>query len=282
MPCSLLCSVACLQAAYLVAVLAEHHCTHQLITAQGSIAALLQIMHTACQAHTSSRTLDLVPGSTAQQARHSNSSPSTVLFSDRAAGAWSASAEASTSGVAHAVSDVMSARTLEGEGPAARSKMPESVLSEEVCRQEQPAPQDDNSPASSAANAESVSHSVQQTGPQHRVDSQGIGVCSESNSTGEPNQATASASSGDQEASSSFTAKGRGGFTVGQHDGDADDEASSSSIHSRLLRAARAAKAGSSGKAQTAAIASPAAAIEAAAVTVLHVNIGTCFMVLDT
>ena len=52
-----------------------------------------------------------------------------------------------------------------------------------------------------------------------------------------------------------------------------------------LLRAARAAKAGSSGKAQTAAIASPAAAaaaIEAAAVTVLHVYIGTCFMVLDT
>ena len=247
-----------------MAVLAEHHCTHQLITAQGSIAALLQIMHTTGQLHTTSRTLDLVPGSTGQQARHSNSSPSTALLSDRAAGALSASAEASTADVTHAASDVMSARLLEAEGAAARSKVPESVPSEEACRQEQLALQDDDSPASSAAIAESISPSVNQTGPQHRTDSQDTGVCSEGNSTCEPDQATAGARNGDWEASCSYTATGtgRGGVTEGRKYGEADEGVSSSSIHSRLLRAARAAKADSSGKAQTAAVTSPAAAAQ--------------------
>lgn len=60
-----LCVVACsnvvhcrLQAAYLLAELAEHPCTHQLITQHGSIAALLQVMHSTCQARTTSQTLD--------------------------------------------------------------------------------------------------------------------------------------------------------------------------------------------------------------------------------
>ena len=238
-------------------------------------------MHSAGQAHTSSRTLDLVPGSTTQQARRSNSSPSTALSSDRAAGALAAPAEASTADVAHAVSDVMSARMLEAEGAAARSQVPESAPSEEECRQKQSSLQDDNPSGSSAASAISTRHSMQQTGPQHRVDNQDTGVCSASNS---PNQAIAGACNSDQEAGSSFTGIGGRSGAVEQHDGDADEGASNSSIHSRLLRAARAAKAGVSGKAQAAAVASlaaagagsaAAAAVQTAAFTVVCVYIDT-------
>lgn len=49
---------ACAQAAYLLAVLAEHHSTHQVISAQQAVPALLQVMHAACQPRTSSQTLD--------------------------------------------------------------------------------------------------------------------------------------------------------------------------------------------------------------------------------
>lgn len=49
---------ACEQAAYLLAVLAEHHSTHQTITTQQTVPALLHILHAAHQPHTSSQTLD--------------------------------------------------------------------------------------------------------------------------------------------------------------------------------------------------------------------------------
>ena len=279
----------CLQAAYLVAVLAEHHCTHQLIIAQDSIAALLQIMHTAGQVHTMSRTLDLVSGSTALQARHLNGSLCTTPFSGRAAGPLAASAEASAASVTHSASDVMSVRMLDAESAAAGSKAPELASSKEVCRQEQSAHQgDDSPPASSAASAESVSHDMPHTGPQGRIDSHDTGVCSDSDC--EPNQATTGECGGDQEVSSSYTDTGRGSVTAGQHDGDAGAGVSSSSIHSRLLRAARAAKAGSSGKAQENAVAFPApaaafaaAADEATAVTVARVYAGSlCFFSVTT
>ena len=52
-----------MQAAYLLAVLAEHPCTHQLIIHHGSTAALLQILHGSSQARTTSRTLDSVSAS---------------------------------------------------------------------------------------------------------------------------------------------------------------------------------------------------------------------------
>lgn len=52
-----------MQAAYLLAVLAEHPCTHQLIIHHGSTAALLQILHSSSQARTTSRTLDSVSAS---------------------------------------------------------------------------------------------------------------------------------------------------------------------------------------------------------------------------
>ena len=50
----------CPQAAYLLAELAEHPCTHQLIIQHGSIAALFQVIHSTCQARTTSQTLDSV------------------------------------------------------------------------------------------------------------------------------------------------------------------------------------------------------------------------------
>ncbi len=49
-----------MQAAYLLAELAEHPCTHQLIIQHGSLAAILRIMHATCQACTTARTLDSV------------------------------------------------------------------------------------------------------------------------------------------------------------------------------------------------------------------------------
>lgn len=257
-----------LQAAYLVAVLAEHHCTHQLITAQGSIAALLQIMHTARQTHTTSQTLDLVSGSTAQQPECSNSSPSTACLSDRAAGAMAASVEASAAGMpcgSHAVSEVISLRMLEDEEATAANTVPESASSEEVCRQEQSAsPQGatDSPAASSAASAESSSHSMDQFVPQDRISSCDTGVCSNSSSGGrELNQVIAGACDGDEEVSSSFTATGdaqrhdTGSMAKGKEYSAGDDEVSSSSIQSRLLKAARAAKGGSSGEAHAAVIA---------------------------
>ena len=167
---------------------------------------------------------------------------------------------------------------LDAEG---ESKALESASSKEECKQDQSAHQgDDSPPASSAASAESVSHSMHQTGHQDRIDSRDTGVCSDSNSDGERHQATAGASGGNQEVSSGYTDTGRGSVSVGQHDGDGDEGVSSSSIHSRLLRAARAAKAGSSGKAQAAAVAfpAPAAAVAfaaAAAVTVVCVYTGS-------
>ena len=50
-----------MQAAYLLAELAEHPCTHQLIIQHGSLAAILQTMHATCRACTTARTLDSVP-----------------------------------------------------------------------------------------------------------------------------------------------------------------------------------------------------------------------------
>lgn len=252
----------CLQAAYLVAVLAEHHCTHQLITAQGSISALLQILHTAGQPHTTSRTLDLISGSTAEQAGHSNSSPSTAQLAQRAAGPFQqpsaeASAGASLAGMTHAVSDVMSLRRLEAEGEAAGGKVPGSAPGEEVCRQEQsPAHDDDSSASSAQASAESTSHNMHQSGPQHRVGIHGMGVCSHSSNNCEaPNQAPAGAHDGNEEVGSRFTATDnvqshdRGSTSGVEESCDAGEGVSSTSIHSRLLRAARAAKSGNPGEA---------------------------------
>ncbi|DBA77036.1 TPA: hypothetical protein ACH3X1_009624 [Trebouxia sp. C0004] len=56
------------EAAYLLAEIAEHPCTHQLIIQHGSLAAILRIMHATCQACTAARTLDSV---TAKQLSHS-------------------------------------------------------------------------------------------------------------------------------------------------------------------------------------------------------------------
>ena len=268
-----------------MAVLAENHCTHQLITAQGSIAALLQIMHTAGQLHATSRTLDLVSGSTTQQARHSNSSLSTAPFSGRAAGPLAASADPSAASLIHSVSDVMNVRMLEGEGAAAGSKVPESASSEEVYRHEQSSNQsDDSPPASSAASADSITHSTHQTGPEDRIQRRITGVCSDSNSYCEPKQAMTGACGGGQEVSSSDTDTSRGSVTEGRKCDNADGGVSSSSIHSRLLRAAHAAKAGSSGKAQAAAVTSPAspaaAAAAAAAGAVVRFYMGTLWWCL--
>ena len=49
-----------MQAAYLLAELAEHPCTHQLIIQHGSLAAILRTMHATCQACTTAQTLDSV------------------------------------------------------------------------------------------------------------------------------------------------------------------------------------------------------------------------------
>jgi len=59
-PCCLSEILQQMQAAYLLAELAEHPCTHQLIIQHGSIAAILRIMHATCQACTTARTLDSV------------------------------------------------------------------------------------------------------------------------------------------------------------------------------------------------------------------------------
>jgi hypothetical protein len=49
-----------MQAAYLLAEMAEHPCTHQLIIQHGSLAAILRTMHATCRACTTARTLDSV------------------------------------------------------------------------------------------------------------------------------------------------------------------------------------------------------------------------------
>ena len=53
-------TLRCMQAAYLLAELAEHPCTHQLIIQHGSLAAILRTMHATCQACTTAQTLDSV------------------------------------------------------------------------------------------------------------------------------------------------------------------------------------------------------------------------------
>lgn len=131
---------------------------------------------------------------------------------------------------------------------AERGPGPESASSKEVCRAEQPEGTD--SLASSAATAEGGSHRVDQSCSQNRVGSHVTGVFSDSCSDSEPNQATAGACDGSQEVGISFSATGsgqshdEGSVTDGLEFGAAEEEVSSSSIHSRLLNAARAAKVG--------------------------------------
>lgn len=59
-PCCLSEIMRHMQAAYLLAEMAEHPCTHQLIIQHGSLAAILRIMHATCQACTTARTVDSV------------------------------------------------------------------------------------------------------------------------------------------------------------------------------------------------------------------------------
>ncbi|KAL3161961.1 hypothetical protein ABBQ38_009041 [Trebouxia sp. C0009 RCD-2024] len=236
---------AAIEAAYLLAVLAEHHCTHQLITTDASIAALLQIMHTAGQARTTSQTLDLDSARTAQQGRHSNGTPSTACLSDRGAGHMAASPAAGMAHQSHAVSDFM---RHDEEDKGANAGV-ESACREEVCRQEQP--EGTESSGSSAASAESISHSMDQS-YQSNAGSHETGVLNGSSSASEPDQATAGACDGSQEVSSSLGSAGNaqrhdeGSMTESGADGGVD-EIDSSSIHSRLLNAARAARTGTSG-----------------------------------
>ena len=206
-----------LQAAYLLAVLAEHHCTHQLITTQPSIAALLHIMHTAGQTRTTSQTLDLDSARTAQQGRHSNGVPTTACPSDRGAWHMAGSPAAGMTHVSHAVSDGMSLRTdgaEEGEGATARPK-----------------------------SASSLSHSVDHSHCQNRVDGH------DSSSDCEPNQAATGACDGSQDVSSSFASSGDEGGSMSEgRDRGGVEEAGSSSVHSRLQRAVRAARTALAGK----------------------------------
>lgn len=231
-------------------MLAEHHCTHQLITTDASIAALLQIMHTAGQARTTSQTLDLDSARTAQQGRHSNGTPSTACLSDRGAGHMAASPAAGMAHQSHAVSDFM---RHDEEDKGANAGV-ESACREEVCRQEQP--EGTESSGSSAASAESISHSMDQS-YQSNAGSHETGVLNGSSSASEPDQATAGACDGSQEVSSSLGSAGNaqrhdeGSMTESGADGGVD-EIDSSSIHSRLLNAARAARTGTSGGAHAA------------------------------
>lgn len=239
------------QAAYLLAVLAEHPCTHQLITAHRSIAALLQIMHSACKAQTTSRTLDLVSQSTGQQAEEgqSNSTSAAAMYgSDRAATALAASASPgvplpSVPHGLHDAIDAVSARRLDMGGE-------EATLTEEVCQQGQPTGTEfTESAVSSAADAAAGSDYSMEQQTEARVSSSGSEAMTGSSVGSQYRQAStvSRASHGSASCSGSATDSGREGTSMrnaGSGDAaDHDEEVSSSSIHSRLLRAARAAKA---------------------------------------
>lgn len=204
-------------------------------------------MHTAGQARTTSQTLDLDSARSAQQGRHSNGAPSPACLSNRGVGPLAASPAAGMTHQSHAVRYVMR-HDEEDEGA---STGPESACSEEVCGQEQPEGTD--SSASSAAGAESISRSVDQS-YQNIAGSPDAGVINGGSSASEwPTQATAGAWDGSQGASSSFASTGNaqshgeGSMTESAEYGGVE-EVSSSSIHSRLLNAARAARTGTSGE----------------------------------
>ena len=255
------------QAAYLLAVLAEHPSTHQLITGQGSIAALLQIMHTACRARTSSTTLDIASGSVIHKAGCSDTlDHAAAIFSCHDATALAASAPTSSvvssvessPGIAHglrAVSDIKSAnqQSMDGEGTAAANATHESSSGEERT-EDQAALQGcgDLLATSSASAANRERERGQQQ--QEQVDSSGTTCISSgaghisSGSMTADCMASAAAAKGTMEACCSSAdngeedSRGKIGRSIVGEGGAADKEISSSSIHSRLLKAARAAK----------------------------------------
>ena len=206
-------------------------------------------MHSACKAQTASRTLDLVSERTSQLAGGGCNSTSAAAIhgsNDTTTSlAASASPGVSLPGVSHGLldaMDAMGARALDMEGEQAASGT-------EVCRQGQPPGGGcAESAFSSAANAAGREYSMeQQTGD--RISSSGSEAGMGSSIGSQYRQASTDtfASHGGKSCSDSTTDgrhEGEGMTEAGSGDAaDNGEGVSSSSIHSRLLRAARAAKA---------------------------------------